>query len=64
MGCRHTLSQVDHDLSECTSCGQHFTHTTHVFPTCHVYRCDDEGAALDLDGNPVCLRHDIRPKVA
>lgn len=61
MGCKHTLSTVDDGLSECTTCGVLIPHPVPPpLPRCHVYRCDDDGNALDLDGNPVCLRHDIR----
>jgi hypothetical protein len=61
MGCRHTLSTVDHNLAECTSCGVLIPGPApRPMPACHVYRCVDDGPVLDVNGFPVCLRHDTR----
>lgn len=61
MGCRHTLSPVEPGLDECTSCDVLVPGPApRPLPTCHVYRCQQDGAVLDVNGFPVCLWHDPR----
>lgn len=55
----HTLSTVDHDLSECTGCGVLIPGTDPgPLPDCDRPGCGSEGLAL-VDNETLCIGHAV-----